>query len=136
MTNLAQELEELFNGAGELANGFKGEQWDAEADARIYFPDRPFCLVREWILIEVEVDDSYRSSLAADGLSPHIVFARHVVSHSDNKRQRGDWVRTTFQRSFTQGHLFESTNTVYVLLGRGVRKKAGARAVMAINNGL
>ena len=126
------ELVELLHGGGEPINGFAKEIWEAEVEALLNFPDKPFCIVKGWRIIELDVDESYRDSLVNDGLAPYVLHAAEVVLHSSGKRCQGDWVRSTFQRSFTLGYLFESTNTVYVLLGRGVRKKGSVRAVMNI----
>lgn len=125
------ELVELLHG-GEGINGFAKEIWEAEVEALLNFPDKPFCIVKGWRIIELDVDESYRASLLSDGLTPYVLYAKEVIIHSTGKRRRGDWVRSTFQRSLTLGYLFETSNTVYVLLGRGVRKKGSARAVMAI----
>ncbi|SDB53790.1 hypothetical protein SAMN03159382_04127 [Pseudomonas sp. NFACC23-1] len=126
------ELVELLDGGGEATNGFAKEIWEAEVEALLNFPDKPFCIVKRWRIIELDVDESYRASLLSDGLTPYVLYAKEVIIHSTGKRSRGDWVRSTFQRSLTLGYLFETSNTVYVLLGRGVRKKGSARAVMSI----
>jgi hypothetical protein len=89
--------------------------------------------VRNWRLIEVQVVDAYKAALASDGFSPFVVYASDVVLHSAGKRPPGDWVRTTFQRSLGEGFLFESVNTIYVLLGEGVRIKGSAKAVLSIS---
>ncbi|WP_426119554.1 DUF6957 family protein [Pseudomonas sp. DSP3-2-2] len=88
--------------------------------------------MRNWRLIEVQVVDAYKAALASEGLSPFAVYASDVVLHSARKRQPGDWVRPTFQRSLTKGFLFESVNTIYVLLGEGMRIKGSAKAVLSI----
>ena len=132
MNDVAHDLDDLLNGAGTPMSGFLGEVQDAKQAAILAFPNKPFCLVRNWRLIEIEVSDAYKTALASDGLSPFVLYASDVVSHSTGKRQTGDWVRTTFQQSLTQGFLFESVNTVYVMLGSGVRIKASADAVLAI----
>lgn len=126
------ELVELLHGGGEPINGFAKEIWEAEVEALLNFPDKPFCIVKGWRIIELDVDESYRASLLSDGLAPYVLHATEVLVHSSGKRRKGDWVRSTFQRSLTLGYLFETSNSVYVLLGRGVRKKGSARAVMSI----
>ncbi|VVO01287.1 DUF6957 family protein [Pseudomonas fluorescens] len=132
MSAILLELEDLLYGGGEPMNGFSGEIWEAEVEALLSFPNKPFCLVRDWRIIEIEVDDAYRKSLAEDGLMPFVLYARSVVMHSTGKRQPNDWVRSTFQRSLTRDYVFESVNTAYVLIGRGVRKKGSGRAVCSI----
>lgn len=126
------ELFELLHGGGEPLTGFGKEIWEAEVEALLNFPHKPFCIVRDWRIIEMDVEAQYRELLLNDGLAPNVLYAAEVLVHSSGKRRKGDWVRSTFQRSFTLGYLFESTNTIYVLLGRGVRKKGSARAVMGI----
>jgi hypothetical protein len=126
------ELVELLHGGGKPMSGFGKDIWEAEVEAVLNFPNKPYCIVRDWRIIELDVDENYRDSLVNDGLAPYVLYAAEVVLHSSGKRRKGEWVRSTFQRSFTHGYLFESTNTVYVLLGRGLRKKGSARAVMEI----
>ena len=129
---LSTELDELLRGDVSLAAGFEGETLDAEVEAVSASPYKPYLLVRQWIVIEVEVDDAYKASLAVDGLSNHVLYANEVIMDSRGRYRKGDWVRSTFQRSFTKGYLFESVNSVYVLMGRGVYRKGSPRAAMAI----
>lgn len=89
--------------------------------------------MRNWRLIEVQVVDAYKAALASEGLSPFVLCGSDLVLHRTGKRQAGDWVRTTFQRSLTKSFLFESVNTIYVLLGEGVRIKGSANAVLSIS---
>ncbi|AXI60026.1 hypothetical protein DLD99_05930 [Pseudomonas kribbensis] len=121
-----------MHGGGEAINGFAKELSEAEVEALLNFPDKPFCILNGWRIIELDVDESYRASLLSDELTPYVLYAKEVIIYSTGKRRREDWVRSTFQRSLKLGYLFETSNTVYVLLGRGVRKKGSARAVMAI----
>lgn len=132
MTDIQAQARELLHGGGEPLIGFSGSVLDAEKEAIEFGRRKPFCLVRDWRLIEVEVDSGYRASLEQDGLAPFVLYAHQVVMHSRGKRQPGDWVRSTFQRSLTSGYLFESVNTVYVLLGPGVGTKGSGEAVLLI----
>lgn len=133
MTALLAEVVELLYGDAEAMSGFEGDETEAEVEAILYVSGRPYCLVRDWTIIEVEVSDDYQASLAADGFAPNVLYASDVAFHSAGKRQRGDWVRSTFQRSFT-GCCFETKNTIYMLLGPGRRKRSSAQAVMAITS--
>jgi len=132
MNDVANDLDELLNSAGTPVSGYTGEVQDAKQAAMLAFPSKPFCLVRNWRLIEVQVADAYKAALASDGLSPFVLYASDVVFHSTGKRLPGEWVRTTFLRSLTEGFLFESVNTVYVMLDAGVRLKGSANAVLSI----
>lgn len=133
MTALLAEVVELLYGEAEPAPGFDGDEAAAEVEAILYFSGRPYCLVRDWTIIEVEVSNDYRASLAADGLAPNVLYASDVVLHSSGKRQPGHWMRSTFQRSLI-GYFFETKNTVYMLMGPGRRKRGSGQAVMAITS--
>lgn len=134
MANILSEVAALLDGSGVPAQGFDEGQVEAEVEAIMSFSGLPYCLVRAWSIIEVEVTEDYRASIAADGMSPHVLYAADVVLHSGGKRSPGDWVRSTFQRSFTKGFLFETKNTTYLLMGPGLRKKASVEAILAIVN--
>lgn len=130
--DLLAEVTALLYGDGRYMMGFYGGIPNAAAVAIARFPGKPFCLVQAWRIIDVDVEPEYAHSLEAAGLEPVILFAEDVVIHSAGKRGKGDWVRTTFQRSFTEGFLFETQNTLYVLCGDGLRLSGTARAVLAM----
>lgn len=134
MSDGLRDIVELFSNGGEQLVGFEGDAGQAEAEAISRRSWKPYCVVREWMLIEIEVTDEYRESLAGDGLRPCVLYASNVLAHSANKRQVGDWIRSTFQRSLTDGYVFETRNTLYILTGLGQRKKASLETVMAIVN--
>lgn len=130
--DLLAEVTALLYGDGRHMTGFYGDVQKGEAVAIARCPGKPFCVVRAWRVIDVEVGREYAQTLAAAGLAPVILLAEDVVIHSANKREKGDWVRTTFQRTFTDGFLFETKNTLYVLAGDGLRLSGTARAVLAM----
>lgn len=131
ISDTLRDVAELLNGEGESLAGFAGDVAEAEAMVILRPSWKPYCIVRDWMLIEIAVTEEFRESLAGDGLQPYVLYASNVLSHSCNKRLTGDWVRSTFQRSF-DGSVFETRNTVYILLGEGLRKKARIETVMSI----
>ncbi|MEB0123472.1 hypothetical protein QN391_22705 [Pseudomonas sp. CCI1.2] len=132
MSDSLNAVAEFLHGNGEPLLGFEGDDAQAEAEAILNCSGRQYCVVREWIIAHVEVPDDYRASLSADGLEPNVIYAFNVVLHSAGKRRGGDWVRSTFQRSNSEVHLFKTKNTTYVLLGPGVRKNVSAKTILAI----
>jgi hypothetical protein len=132
MSDTLRDVVELLNGDGEPLAGFEGDATEAEAMATLRPSWKPYCIVSDWMLIEIEVTDEFRESLACDGLQPCVRYASNVLSHSFNERLAGDWVRSTFQRSFSDGFVFETRNTVYILMGKGLRKNASIQTVSAI----
>lgn len=130
MSATIKTVVELLTSVGTPLHGFTGSV--EEAAATVAGRRKPVCIVAEWRIIEVQVDEGFRQSLAKDGLSPQIVYASNVLFHSQRKRDRGDWVRTTFMKSFTDGFLFESVNTLYVLMGPGTRVRGTGEAALGI----
>lgn len=96
------------------------------------FPGKTFCLVRQWIWIDLEMPDAVREELERSGKQPVMLYAHHVVFDSVGRARAGDWIRSTPLVSFTEGCFFQSANTVYVLLGCGVRKSAMLSTVVRI----
>jgi hypothetical protein len=132
MTDVLQAVTELLYGPGEPLYGFDGDEAQAEAEAILNFNGKPYCLVKNWIIVQVEVEDSLRRELADEGFEPAVLYASSVRIHSAGKRRVGDWVRSTFQRSFRAGYVFETKNTTYLLMGDGFRKRATAKTVLSI----
>jgi len=132
MTATLEDVLELLNGEAEVIQGFEGDEAQAEAESIINYRGKPYCIVRNWTLVDIDVTDTYRADLAGDGLEPIVLYASDVLIHSAGKRDRGNWVRSTFQLCFQMGYLFETQNTCYLLLGPGRRKRAHVQTVMAI----
>lgn len=111
----------LINGAAPLA-GFHGNNDVAIQLVQAAFPDKPWCLVRDWVIFDVTperlADD------VARGLQPTRMYADSIVLDLQHRWEAGEWVCSSSLKSFTQGCLFETENTVYVLLGDGYRTGA------------
>lgn len=134
MSDILGQVVELLRLDGERISGFGGDEAHAEAEAILTCRGGQYCVVRDWIIVDVEVPDDYRTSLADDGLEHIVLYAGNVVLHSGNTRQPGDFVRTTSSLSSPEGHVFRTRNTTYVLMGPGFRKKAHLHTVLAITN--
>lgn len=107
--------------AGEKINGCLLADTDAVALANLHFPSRAYCLVADWAILDIEVSTRQRKAITDRGLTPALVYALTVIQDSKGRFPPGDWVRTTLAVSFTQGCLFETKNTIYVLMGSGRR---------------
>jgi hypothetical protein len=67
------------------------------------------------------------------GLLPATLFAHEIVLDSKGRFQPKMWVRSNFGKSFTQGCMFETKNTVYLLWGPGLRKEATLGAAFSMS---
>jgi hypothetical protein len=130
-----EEISQLLYGAGKQVPGWKGTQDDLISLAAKTFPSKAFCVVKQWILIDLTVTPDEKEKLTNLGLLPATLFAHEVVLDSKGRFQPQMWVRSNFGKSFTEGCMFETKNTVYLLLGSGQRKEATVGAAFSMSAG-
>ncbi len=122
-------LANLFNGEGESMSG--SPMADDEAlkfmqNKRLHIE---FCLVRDWAWIDLEVTPAQLAELEKTRRKPAIILAHNVIYDSARRWDVGDFVRTSPLHDFRDGFLFQTLNSVYVLLGDGQRKRAALETV-------
>lgn len=130
-----EEISQLLYGAGEDMPGWLGSEEDLIYLAAKALPGKAFCVVRQWILVDLTVNPDEKEKLTGLGLLPATLFAHEVVFDSRNRFQAGMWVRSNFGKSFTEGCIFETKNTSYLLLGKGQKKEASLRAAFSMSAG-
>ncbi|MEE4634113.1 hypothetical protein V2K98_11325 [Pseudomonas alliivorans] len=130
-----EEISQLFYGAGEEVAGWEGSQEDLISLAAKMFPGKAFCMVRQWIFIDLTVNSDEKDKLTGLGLLPAALYAHEVVFDSRNRFQAGMWVRSNFGVSFRQGCMFETKSTVYLIWESGLRKQASLGAAFSMKAG-
>ncbi|NHN69063.1 hypothetical protein G7W60_14600 [Pseudomonas fluorescens] len=105
---------------------------EAVAVARKRYKWMPLCAVQEWIILDAIVTDEERAKVTAAGCQPMFMFAHKVVDDEQRRFEPGHWVRSSMGTAFKEGYLFETRNTVYVLLGPGHRKSASIEAIFSL----
>jgi len=130
--DLTKAIETLLHGPGEPMAGSMMTNDEALEYSRATFNGAPFCLVRNWIWVELEVSEGRRDDLAAMQLHPVVLYAHSIVYDSSRRWDVGDFVRTTLLHEFTDGFVFRTKNTHYVLLGDGSRKQAHPKTLALI----
>lgn len=125
-------MTDLLYGPGEPMAGSEMSNEEAMAYANSRFPFGNFCLVREWIWIGLDVNETQRAELAKTQRQPVILYAHGVVFDSERRWDIGDFVRTSPLYAFEEGFHFKTLNSTYLLLGAGTRKHARAEVVARI----
>lgn len=125
-------ITELLYGEGIAMLGHNVSDEEAIALAQRRFGHAPHCLVRQWIWIDLVMPPSLLEVLEREARLPVMLYAHEVVLDSQGRLKQGDWVRTTPMVSFSDGFCFQTRNTVYVLLGNGVRKSAELATVVKV----
>ncbi|MFG0323988.1 DUF6957 family protein [Pseudomonas sp. zjy_15] len=130
---MAASLKEIMSflyGAGDLVEGWDGDPADLVQAAQQRFPGKPFCLVRQWVWIDVVTSEG---ELAPAEVPPMVIFAHEVVQDSRRRFDPGHWVRTTYAVSHPGQCIFETRSTAYLLLGDGYRKEASLDVVFSLH---
>jgi len=91
-----------------------------------------FCLVRDWIWVDLDASEDQRLRLAQTQRQPALVYAHSVIYDSSRRWDVGDFVRTSLLSQFSDGFLFITLNSVYLLLGPGIRKQSSPEIVSSI----
>ncbi|PSL91563.1 hypothetical protein [Pseudomonas sp. R9.37] len=120
---------------GDPGIGLKGSELplgEALALARKRYKWMPLCVVEEWIILDAIVTDAERAKVIAAGCQPMFMFAHKVVDDEQRRFEPGHWVRSSMGTAFNDGFLFETRNSVYVLLGPGHRKSATIKEIFSL----
>lgn len=130
--NQLKELSSFLYEEGAPMKGCELSEEEAIALVTANFPEKPYRLVAQWRWINLDISEMDAGLIRADGYEPCVIYASKVLVDSRNQFSRGNWVRSTLHRSFTHGCLFETPNTVYVLMGEGSVKTEKPGVVMSI----
>lgn len=93
------------------------------------FPNSQYCLVRDWIWVDLDMSPEQRTEFGRTQRQPAIIYAHTVIFDSSRRWDVGDFVRTSPLHAFHDGFIFQTLNTVYILLGDGMRKRAALDTV-------
>lgn len=98
----------------------------------LHYPGMPYCLVKDWLLIDLEAVPEVLDYFQRNDLEPRVVFSHCVLRDSRGRFPPGSWVRSTYQVTLDEAAgVFTSCNTVYVLVGQGYRKSLPLGVVMS-----
>ncbi|MNB93677.1 hypothetical protein D3C75_408130 [compost metagenome] len=97
------------------------------------FPAKPYCIVKNWRLFCADLTPDELVTVADAGYLPLFVFAFEVILDSQGRFRPGYWVRSSMCVQFLDGFLFETQNTVYVLVGDGEEQKASLTTIFTFH---
>ena len=97
------EISQLLYGTGDESPGWQGSEEALISLAAKTFPGKAFCVVKQWILIDLTVTPVEREKLTSLGLIPATLFAHEIVLDSKGRFQPAMWVRSNFGKFFSEG---------------------------------
>lgn len=101
----------------------------AAIEQKLRLTSKPYCVVSAWILIDVAGVDPIVTQ--GTHLMSVVLYAHHVLSHSSGQLSGGDSVMTGYAVYMDPAGIFETVDTVYILLSHGFRKSADIETVRA-----
>ncbi|MGS0738178.1 DUF6957 family protein [Pseudomonas sp. GG8] len=96
------------------------------------FGARPFCIVRNWMIIDVLLTDRHDRLIKANGLKPAVLYGSTIGGADDAAGDLSHGVLSGFQRSYEDCFFETEDMLLFVLAGRGARKSAGVPSVFAL----
>lgn len=95
------------------------------------FPDSSFCVVREWVWLDLDAPDLVVEELVLERKQPVMLLVFDVLFDSSTTSNT-HWFRSTPLIKFSDGMYFHTANKLYVLLGHGRRKSMALSAVVRL----
>lgn len=96
------------------------------------FPRKAYCTVEDWLIFHVDEPAESLARVRATGLEPMFMYAHCVIYDGHGRFPPGGWVRSTLCKSFDGVCLFETRNTIYVLVGQGREMKASLKTIFGL----
>lgn len=125
-------IEDVLYGPARMIGGSRLGDEELIKLAQEEFAEQRFCIVRNWMLMDVLLPDTQERDVQKRGLKPSALFVHETVFDSEGRTAARDSFITGFQKNF-QGCFFESEDALYVLAGRGFRKHVSMPAFQALN---
>ncbi|VXC54394.1 conserved hypothetical protein [Pseudomonas sp. 8BK] len=123
------EITDLLYGDGIPMSGSKVDQDEAVRIVRERYPYAEYCIVTDWRWIDLDVTPAQFEELARTNRKPTVIYADTVIYDSSRRWDVGDFVRTSFLHKFEDGFIFKTLNSIYILVGNGVRKRAALEVI-------
>ena len=127
-----EKIGHFLSSEGNAVHSFCDDEAAGIALAQELCPGKPYCSVRQWILVDLDISDDKKALVTEQGFQPILLYAHTVVTDSARRFLPGDWVRSTLLIELKSNYLFETQNSVYILLGAGSRKAAEPAVVTSI----
>lgn len=118
------EITDLLYGDGIPMPGAKVSQDEAVRVVRERYPYAEYCLVSRWRWVDLDVTPEQRNELARTNRQPVVIYAHTVIYDSQRRWDVGDFVRTSYLHKFEDGLIFKTLNSIYILIGDGIRTRA------------
>lgn len=119
----ATEIVDFLYGEAPILSGTDLSVEEIRQELKRRNPKKQFCIVRNWILVELDITEEARQQIESDGFKAQFIHAHEIIHDSAGRWPAGYWVRTSLQLKYEGDGFFETRSTIYVLVGNGRHKK-------------
>ncbi|EUB86990.1 DUF6957 family protein [Pseudomonas sp. GM30] len=125
-------IEDVLYGPALMLGGSRLENDELIKLAREEFDGQPFCIVRNWMMLDILLPENEERDVRKRGLQPTVLLVHEAVFDSEGRIAARDSFITGFQKDY-YGCFLESEETLFILAGRGFRKHVSSPAFQALN---
>lgn len=93
--------------------------------SRVAKTGKAYCAAVAWVIIDVLDVDA--EPLAAIGRLPIVLFTHSVLLHSTGDYENNERIKTGYATSYDGRGIFETSDTIFVLVGQGFRKSVSIK---------
>jgi hypothetical protein len=122
--NSLSKIADMLSDDGELFDaGCSSNQIDHFIEiSRNVAPKKQVCVVKNWMWWDLQFSEAEIQRISKLGLKAAMIKSDYVIEDEAGRFNDGDWVRSSCLKQFHASCLFETQNTVYLLVGSGTRK--------------
>ncbi|MHA3736461.1 DUF6957 family protein [Pseudomonas sp. Eth.TT006] len=125
-------IEDVLYGPARMIGGARLGDEELIKLAQEEFAEQRFCIVRNWMLMDILLPEFEEREVRKRGLQPSVLLVHDAVFDSEGRIAARDIFITGFQKDFN-GCFFESEDALYILAGRGARKHVSVPAWQALD---
>ena len=90
---------------------------------------KPYCAIKDWTWWDLNCGKPLLELINAQSLLPCVVKSNHVIEDEAKRFLGGNWMRSGLLVQFHHNAIFETRNTLYILVGPGTRKSVDLATV-------
>lgn len=137
MSTIDENIQEVGRLLHEPGSAFEFGCLDTDSEKFIQlaierYPGKPYCLVRDWVVWDVGVNDAELKQFEADSIKPIFLHAKFVINDQTGRARYGYYRISTPLVEISEPCFFVTRNTVYILAGSGTRKEVDVKEVNAL----
>ena len=123
ITEVLRQMQEMWDGNDiPCEYGCEASRLDIMIqEAKSLYPGKPYCVISNWIWIDLDVADELIGEFKSAGVLPCFVRSGFIMEDEAKRSHLRSSVRSTGLVSFHANCIFVTRNTSYILVGSGSR---------------